>query len=66
MAFSGLQITRLGLAAFARSLYGSFTGKTEKTTEVGNGFGVGSVMTNTGIGKTGLINNDGVGKIGEI
>ena len=29
MAFSGLQKTRLGLTAFARSLYGSFAGKAE-------------------------------------
>ena len=29
MALSGAQKTRLGAAAFARSLHGSFSGKTE-------------------------------------
>ena len=40
MAFSGLQKTRQGLAAIARSLYGSFAGKAESVTIAGPPVGV--------------------------
>lgn len=59
MAFSGFQKTRLGLAAFARGLYGSFAGKTEKTT--GKGFGVFSLIDDSGQGLTGPIDATGQG-----
>lgn len=66
MAFSGFQKTRLGLAAFARGLYGSFAGKAEKVVSFGPGAGYSTNMTNNGIGKVGIITNDGIGKTGEI
>jgi len=72
MAYSGAQITRLGLSALARGLYGSFAGKAETITLLGvgagyssimsnDGIGLGSVMTNDGIGAVGIITNDGIG-----
>lgn len=66
MAFSGLQKTRLGIIAIARSLYGSFAGKKEKPTDIGPGFGVASTINNDGVGKEGLISNSGIGKEGLI
>ena len=66
MAFSGFQKTRLGLAAFARGLYGSFAGKTEATTELGPGFGINTSMTNNGRGVLSTISTNGLGKNGPI
>ena len=64
MAFSGLQKTRLGLAAFARSLYGSFAGKQEHEQQFGPGFGINSTMSNSGLGLSGSIENSGIGQTG--
>lgn len=66
MAFSGSQKTRLGLAAFARSLYGSFSGKTEAIVTPGVGLGVSTNLFNSGIGGTGAVANVGFGATGTI
>ena len=66
MAFSGFQKTRLGLAAFTRSLYGSFAGKAAASTATGEGFGINAGMSNNGLGIVSAINNDGLGEYGLI
>jgi hypothetical protein len=65
MAFSGLQKTRLGLVAFARSLYGSFAGKEENIQELeGPGAGYNGLISNSGIGENGDIQSSGFGGVG--
>ena len=66
MAYSGSQITRLGISAFARGLYGSFAGKAEAVTTSGPGFGINAIITNNGLGLVSAINNYGLGKDGLI
>ncbi len=61
MAFSGFQKTRLGLAAFARSLYGSFAGKAEKVAGPTTSFGVFSLIDASGQGSIGFIDETGQG-----
>jgi len=66
MAFSGFQKTRLGLAAFARSLYGSFAGKKESIATLGPGAGYSTTMSNDGLGFGTNLSNDGLGEIGSM
>jgi hypothetical protein len=66
MAYSGSQITRLGISAFARGLYGSFAGKATAVTTAGPGFGINARITNNGLGLVSAINNFGLGKDGLI
>jgi hypothetical protein len=60
MAFSGFQKTRLGLAAFARSLYGSFAGK-EENNKVLKTFGLVGLIDDSGNGDVALIDDSGQG-----
>lgn len=63
MAYSGSQITRLGLLGIPRGLYGSFAGKAETVSEVTT-FGVYSRIDPTGQGVTGLVDETGQGVTG--
>lgn len=59
MAFSGLQKTRLGLAAIARSLYGSFAGKQENAPVVIVGLATVAMIDARGQSKITMIDERG-------